>query len=519
MKKAMEGKIWTAVIIGLAAVGLFLLFGYLIKSVYPNYDYQEYPGLINGEVKIDDGPWEPVNYETTIDETFHTVTFRGIVHPLFLENSELLVCSKNVWYHLRYAGKTYAEGEFESGYDFESLPESELQYYTPGTIPSSPGYETFYALLGNKKGGKLELAGKQVILEVRRPYTIATERFSDCFRVSVDFYNGVYREIVRNLMPFILLFVLFCFFGIFLFPVAGFIMGRVNYRYITFGAVCVSFGLSMIMQILGVYLNLWVWDSMAVMMADKVITYTLVITILCYLKSGLKRPFTRRLANIDITLLFLAFSTFAVLQLTEVADMVETSIYVYPAILISFVLMIVLLVVELRKGKVHPASSEPAKHSAGDDPILSGGHTRRHELIFLLSWLPLLITQMIDILDLIVNIPGGHYFQWGLGITLIYQLVSIVVDLRRQYKESIRYQKMQRELYEAEVSLMVSQIRPHFVYNTLSSIAVLCKLDPDTAYEATVNFSDYLRGNMDSLKQKEPVPFARELDHLKNTYT
>ena len=87
MKKALEGKIWTAAIIGLAAVGLFLLFGFLMKSVYPNYDYQEYPGLINGEVKIDDGPWEPVNYETTIDETFHTVTFRGIVHPLFLENS------------------------------------------------------------------------------------------------------------------------------------------------------------------------------------------------------------------------------------------------------------------------------------------------------------------------------------------------------------------------------------------------------------------------------------------------
>ena len=62
---------------------------------------------------------------------------------------------------------------------------------------------------------------------------------------------------------------------------------------------------------------------------------------------------------------------------------------------------------------------------------------------------------------------------------------------------------------------MVSQMRPHFIYNTLSSIAILCKLEPDTAYEATVNFSDYLRTNMDALKQSAPVPFERELEHLK----
>ena len=62
---------------------------------------------------------------------------------------------------------------------------------------------------------------------------------------------------------------------------------------------------------------------------------------------------------------------------------------------------------------------------------------------------------------------------------------------------------------------MVSQIRPHFMYNALSSIAALCKLDPDTAYDATITFSDYLRGNMDSLKQTAPIPFEKELEHLK----
>ena len=87
--------------------------------------------------------------------------------------------------------------------------------------------------------------------------------------------------------------------------------------------------------------------------------------------------------------------------------------------------------------------------------------------------------------------------------------------MRKQYKDTIRYQQMQRELAESRVDIMVSQIQPHFLYNSLTSIAMLCTIDPETAQEATVTFADYLRGNMDSLKQKEPVPFSKELEHLK----
>ena len=77
-------------------------------------------------------------------------------------------------------------------------------------------------------------------------------------------------------------------------------------------------------------------------------------------------------------------------------------------------------------------------------------------------------------------------------------------------------ERAEKELYEAQVSIMVSQIQPHFMYNALSSIAMMCELDPEKAQEATIAFADYLRGNMDSLKQKAPVPFKAELEHLKN---
>ena len=89
---------------------------------------------------------------------------------------------------------------------------------------------------------------------------------------------------------------------------------------------------------------------------------------------------------------------------------------------------------------------------------------------------------------------------------------DLALEINHYNKENLRVQK---ELYDSKVQIMVSQIKPHFMYNALSSIAILCKLDPDTAYEATITFSKYLRGNMDSLKQTEPVPFEVELEHLK----
>jgi len=89
---------------------------------------------------------------------------------------------------------------------------------------------------------------------------------------------------------------------------------------------------------------------------------------------------------------------------------------------------------------------------------------------------------------------------------------DLALEIDHYNKENLR---VQQKLYDAQVQVMVSQIRPHFMYNALSSIAILCKLDPATAYQATVTFSKYLRGNMDSLKQTKPVPFERELEHLK----
>ena len=61
---------------------------------------------------------------------------------------------------------------------------------------------------------------------------------------------------------------------------------------------------------------------------------------------------------------------------------------------------------------------------------------------------------------------------------------------------------------------MMSQIRPHFIYNTLGSIEQLCELDPPKAGELVHNFAKYLRGNFGELDNPKPILMSQEMEHV-----
>lgn len=79
------------------------------------------------------------------------------------------------------------------------------------------------------------------------------------------------------------------------------------------------------------------------------------------------------------------------------------------------------------------------------------------------------------------------------------------------------YMNKTHQIGEQKNSLITSQIKPHFMYNTLTSIASLCDIDPQKAKEVTISFSSYLRKNLDSISVKGPISFASELEHV-NAY-
>lgn len=113
-------------------------------------------------------------------------------------------------------------------------------------------------------------------------------------------------------------------------------------------------------------------------------------------------------------------------------------------------------------------------------------------------------------------------FVYGIVLLGLANTVSLIVIFlflqaeqgQRMAEQARRIAEHENQLTQSRISIMLSQLQPHFLYNVLNSIYHLCEFDPAAAQQATKDFSIYLRANMDSLTRKEPVAFSEELRHL-----
>ncbi len=111
---------------------------------------------------------------------------------------------------------------------------------------------------------------------------------------------------------------------------------------------------------------------------------------------------------------------------------------------------------------------------------------------------------------------AGLCSKWAFPVLFLVHLVRLIKDIPADYLAARQAEKLKAELAESRISIMLSQIQPHFLYNCLNSIYYLCEKNPKAAKTAISEFSNYLRGNMSSLTSTSPIPFYKELDHLKN---
>lgn len=97
----------------------------------------------------------------------------------------------------------------------------------------------------------------------------------------------------------------------------------------------------------------------------------------------------------------------------------------------------------------------------------------------------------------------------GVGVCALSMYSLIVSD---HISQLIR---QERKIAHQRASVMVLQMRPHFIYNTMMSIYYLCKQDADKAQQVTLDFTTYLRKNFTAIAEEELVPFADELEHTR----
>ena len=77
-------------------------------------------------------------------------------------------------------------------------------------------------------------------------------------------------------------------------------------------------------------------------------------------------------------------------------------------------------------------------------------------------------------------------------------------------------QALKAELQESKISIMLSQMQPHFIFNTLNTIYHLCEFDPEIARSTINSFSKYLRNNIDNLGHSDMISFEKEMSFVKN---
>ncbi len=110
---------------------------------------------------------------------------------------------------------------------------------------------------------------------------------------------------------------------------------------------------------------------------------------------------------------------------------------------------------------------------------------------------------------------SGSYFTPALVSTVTsLSLISIYVHLAIRRERVIKEQQQQIE--RSRLRIVQMQLNPHFIYNTLASIAGLCETDPAAARDMTYRVSDYMRANFRDGTDQAMITFRDELARLKS---
>ena len=133
-----------------------------------------------------------------------------------------------------------------------------------------------------------------------------------------------------------------------------------------------------------------------------------------------------------------------------------------------------------------------------------------------------LLAFAIDVLGTWLGIwKGGITSQYIFTALFVVALIMVLKLIPRSINATAKAKELEMEkitlnaqLTETRISTMMSQIRPHFIYNTLGSIEQLCEIDPQKAGELVHDFAKYLRGHFGELDNPKPILMSQEMEHV-----
>lgn len=169
--------------------------------------------------------------------------------------------------------------------------------------------------------------------------------------------------------------------------------------------------------------------------------------------------------------------------------------------------------------------------------VIGPDNLYRRQPLYPLSYLPTGVMQLIDIglmlrhrkkltrnefnLFLVYFIVPSLFslfqlLQYGINFTIISSIiVGLVMYIFIVNDQTEFYVRQQQENARQHFHNMILQMRPHFIYNAMTSIYYMVDADPQAAKDAIRNFSRYLQRNFSAVVKTEQIPFEEELAHTK----
>ena len=150
------------------------------------------------------------------------------------------------------------------------------------------------------------------------------------------------------------------------------------------------------------------------------------------------------------------------------------------------------------------------------------------QVLLILSYLILLIREKMILPALIAGgtlialviqtlVYGSPILNIACGMAgMILFVREMIRETRKSEKKDALIIENKDTIMEMQARIALSQIKPHFLYNALNSVYVLCGRDVNEARNAISHLSDYLRSNMSYIDSKLPIPFSREMELVEN---
>ncbi|MBR0118549.1 MAG: histidine kinase [Eubacterium sp.] len=117
----------------------------------------------------------------------------------------------------------------------------------------------------------------------------------------------------------------------------------------------------------------------------------------------------------------------------------------------------------------------------------------------------------------IIGVVVRSIFKIQSVVVLLFSLTMVLMHIIIDLENGERVRRQEAIIADDRIRIMISQVQPHFLFNALNSIYVLCEKDPKQAQEAVGDFSEYLRANLESLETSRLISLKDEMEHV-DTY-